>query len=40
MFSTLWKKKIVILAKFNLSSANAFNLDQSHSLLIGLELYT
>ena len=38
MFPTLSKSEIIILATFNLSSANAFNLDQSRSLLFGKEL--
>ena len=37
MFSTLSKTKIIILSTVILSSANAFNLDQSKSLLFGKE---
>ena len=37
MFSTLSKTKIIILANFILSSATAFNLDQSRILLFGKE---
>ena len=35
MFSTLSKREIVILATFNLSSTNAFNLDWSKILSFG-----
>ena len=35
MFSTLSKTEIIIFVTFNLSSANAFNLDQSKHLLSG-----
>ena len=35
VFSTLSKREIVILAKFNLSSANAFNLALSKLLSFG-----
>ena len=38
MLSTLSKTEIIILATFNLSSANAFDLDQSRNLLFGKEL--
>ena len=38
MFFTLTKTEIVIQVTFNLSSANAFNLDQSKILLFGKEL--
>ena len=38
MFSTLSKIEIIIFVTFNLSSANAFNLDQSKILLFGKEL--
>ena len=38
MFSTLSKREIVILATFNWSSANAFNLVTSEYLLFGKEL--
>ena len=38
MFSTLSRTKIMIVATFNLSSANAFNLDQSRILSFGKEL--
>ena len=38
MFSTLSKTKIIILANFILSSANAFNLEQSTILSFGKEL--
>ena len=35
MFSTLSKTEIIIFVTFNLSSANAFNLDQSKTLSSG-----
>ena len=38
MFSTLSKREIVILAPFEMSSANAFNLVRSKNLLFGKEL--
>ena len=38
MFPTLSKREIIILQAFNLSSANAFNLDWSKVLSFGKEL--
>ena len=38
VFSSLWKREIIILAMFNLSSANAFNLITSKILLFSKEL--
>ena len=38
MFSTFPKTNFDFLAKFNLSSANAFNLHQSKDFLFGKEL--
>ena len=37
MFSTLSKTKIIILAMFDLSSANPFKLDQAGILSFGIE---
>ena len=38
MFSTLSRRALIILATFNLSSANASNLDKSKILSFGKEL--
>ena len=38
VFPTMSKREIIILATFNLSSANAFNLVMSKNLLFGKEL--
>ena len=40
MFSTLPKPNSNLLAKFNLSYANTFNLEQSKNVLFGKELIT
>ena len=38
LFSTLTKTNFNFFVTFNLSAANAFNLDQSQNLLFGKEL--
>ena len=38
MFSNLTKTEVIILATFNMLSANALDLDKSKSLLFGKEL--